>query len=92
MSSASASSDQNPYEYYASFTSRPALQDEFRDINDESCFYAYVRRLRDAQTQNFVLDFGNDDAWCAMNLRQEDFGLLLRKPVSCIRRAMDNEC
>ncbi|RLL92992.1 hypothetical protein CFD26_100450 [Aspergillus turcosus] len=80
MSSAPASSDQNPYEYYASFTSRPALRDKFRDIDDESCFYAYVRRLRDAQTQNFVLDFGNDDAWCAMNLGQEDFGLLLRKP------------
>ncbi|RHZ46669.1 hypothetical protein CDV55_100792 [Aspergillus turcosus] len=80
MSSAPASSDQNPYEYYASFTSRPALRDKFRDIDDESCFYAYVRRLRDAQTQNFVLDFGNDDAWCAMNLGQEGFGLLLRKP------------
>ncbi|GIC91938.1 uncharacterized protein Aud_008393 [Aspergillus udagawae] len=80
MSSSSASSDQNPYEYYASFTDRPTLQGKFRDIDEESCFYAYNRRLRDAQTQNFVLDFGNDDAWCAMNLSQEDFGLLLRKP------------
>ncbi|GAQ10775.1 hypothetical protein ALT_8096 [Aspergillus lentulus] len=81
MSSSSASSDQNPYEYYASFTDRPTLQGKFRDIDEESCFYAYNRRLRDAQTQNFVLDFGNDDAWCAMNLKQEDFDLLLRKPI-----------
>ncbi|EAW22692.1 uncharacterized protein NFIA_013820 [Aspergillus fischeri NRRL 181] len=81
MSSSSASSDQSPYEYYASFTDRPTLQGKFRDIDEESCFYAYNKRLRDAQTQNFVLDFGNDDAWCAMNLRQEDFGLLLRKPI-----------
>ncbi|RHZ43210.1 uncharacterized protein CDV56_100933 [Aspergillus thermomutatus] len=80
MSGSLASHDQNPYEYYASFTGRPALQDKFRDIDEESCFHAYLRRLRDAQTQNFVLDFGNDDAWCAMNLGQEDFGLLLRKP------------
>ncbi|GIK04445.1 hypothetical protein Aspvir_008528 [Aspergillus viridinutans] len=81
MASSSASSDQNPYEYYASFTNGPALQGKFRDIDEETCFYAYNRRLRDAQTQNFVLDFGNDDAWCAMNLSQEDFGLLLRKPI-----------
>jgi hypothetical protein len=92
MSSALASSDQSPYEYYASFTSRPTLRDKFRNIDDESCFYAYVRRLRDAQTQNFVMDFGNDDAWCAMNLGQEDFGLLLRKPVSRTRMVMDTEC
>jgi hypothetical protein len=85
MSSSSTSTDQSPSEYYASFTDRPTLQGKFRDIDEETCFYAYNRRLRDAQTRNFVLDFGNDDAWCAMNLRQEDFGLLLRKPVSRIR-------
>jgi hypothetical protein len=84
MSSSSTSIDQSPSEYYASFRDRPTLQGKFRDIDEETCFYAYNRRLRDAQTQNFVLDFGND-AWCAMNLRQEDFGLLLRKPVSRIR-------
>ncbi|GIJ83863.1 hypothetical protein Asppvi_002694 [Aspergillus pseudoviridinutans] len=80
MSSSSASRDQNPYENYASFTGGPTLKAKFGDIDEESCFYAYNRRLRDPQTQNFVLDFGNDDAWCAMNLSQEDFGLLLRKP------------
>ncbi|KAJ8228442.1 hypothetical protein LV156_007779 [Aspergillus fumigatus] len=81
MSSSSPSNDQSPYEYYASFTDRPSLQNIFRDIDEESCFNAYNRRLRDSQTQNFVLDFGNEDAWCAMNLSHEDFSLLLRKPV-----------
>jgi hypothetical protein len=85
MSSSSPSNDQSPYEYYASFTDRPSLQNIFRDIDEESCFNAYNRRLRDSQTQNFVLDFGNEDAWCAMNLSHEDFSLLLRKPVSRIR-------
>ncbi|KAH3364307.1 hypothetical protein KXW94_005697 [Aspergillus fumigatus] len=80
MSSSSPSNDQSPYEYYASFTDRPSLQNIFRDIDEESCFNAYNRRLRDSQTQNFVLDFGNEDAWCAMNLSHEDFSLLLRKP------------
>ncbi|KAF4252946.1 hypothetical protein CNMCM8714_006934 [Aspergillus fumigatus] len=81
MSSSSPSNDQSPYEYYASFTDRPSLQNIFRDIDEESCFNAYNSRLRDSQTQNFVLDFGNEDAWCAMNLSHEDFSLLLRKPV-----------
>ncbi|KEY82784.1 hypothetical protein BA78_4925 [Aspergillus fumigatus] len=76
MSSSSPSNDQSPYEYYASFTDRPSLQNIFRDIDEESCFNAYNSRLRDSQTQNFVLDFGNEDAWCAMNLSHEDFSLL----------------
>ncbi|EAW07677.1 uncharacterized protein ACLA_023920 [Aspergillus clavatus NRRL 1] len=78
----SARSDQIPHAYYSALTSRPSLQDEFHDIDNEGHFQTYLRRLQDATTRNFVLDFGNDDAWCAMNLELEDISLLLRHPVS----------
>lgn len=45
---------------------------------------AYSKLLEEAQTQNFVLDFGNEDAWCAVNLEREDVASLLRYPVSIL--------
>ncbi|GKZ18244.1 hypothetical protein AbraIFM66951_000417 [Aspergillus brasiliensis] len=73
---------QTPQEYYASFKSRPNLQNAFCDIDNESNLKAYLKLLKDSQTRNFVLDFGNDDAWCAVNLDQGDVAAMLRKPSS----------
>ncbi|GFN19006.1 hypothetical protein AtubIFM55763_005052 [Aspergillus tubingensis] len=71
---------QTPQEYYAGFKFRPNLQNAFCDIDDETNLKAYLKLLKDSQTRNFVLDFGNDDAWCAVNLGQEDIAAMLRKP------------
>lgn len=76
----SLSSD-TPPKYYSSFKARPHLQDAFRNIDEANNLKTYLALLKDAQTRNFVLDFGNDDAWCAVNLDQEDLALLLREPV-----------
>lgn len=75
---------QTPQEYYAGFKSRPNLQKAFCDIDDEINLKAYLKLLKDSQTRNFVLDFGNDDAWCAVNLDQGDVAALLRKPVCVV--------
>ncbi|KAL4899561.1 hypothetical protein BDW74DRAFT_163400 [Aspergillus multicolor] len=64
-------------EYYSSFPSHPNINKRFNDIDDPSCFREYLASLRDVQTQNFVLDFGNEDAWCAVNLEQQDVTALL---------------
>ncbi|KAE8348855.1 hypothetical protein BDV28DRAFT_142567 [Aspergillus coremiiformis] len=74
----SSHSFQTPKEYYASVTNDSSLQEKFHDIDDEAHFRAYLGHLQDAKTQNFVLDFGNDDAWCAVDLQEEDIALLLR--------------
>lgn len=73
---------QRPFEYYSSLERRPHLYDKFHDIDDKAYFMAYSKLLGEAQTQNFVLDFGNEDAWCAVNLEKEDIASLLRSPVS----------
>lgn len=72
---------QNPLEYYESFTDSPHLKDEFHDIDNECHFQAYLQLLQQHDTQNFMLDFGNDDAWCARNLGEGDFTCLLRRHV-----------
>ncbi|KAE8375228.1 ADP-ribosylation factor [Aspergillus bertholletiae] len=69
---------QTPKEYYSSFKSNPNIQEKFHDIDDVTQFRAYLGYLQDAQTRNFMLDFGNDEAWCAVDLEEEDIAALLR--------------
>lgn len=75
----------SPQEYYASVGGNrdplDSLEDKFHDIDDKTHFGPYMRRLEDPRTWNFVLDFGNEDAWCATDLRTDDIKLLLRKQV-----------
>lgn len=81
MPRTSASScSQTAAEYYSSFSNRPGLAQKFNNIDEEVHFRDYQKHLQDAATQNFVLDFGNDDAWCAVNLDEEDFAALLNTP------------
>ncbi|KAL4989283.1 hypothetical protein BDW68DRAFT_156950 [Aspergillus falconensis] len=63
-------------EYYSSFPHQN-IREKFHDIDDPAHFREHLALLRDVQTQNFVLDFGNEDAWCAVNLEQQDLTALL---------------
>ncbi|OGE56265.1 hypothetical protein PENARI_c003G04302 [Penicillium arizonense] len=69
-----------PLDYYSSLDGGGPLVDKFKDIDDKIQFITAMRRLEDPLTGNFVLDFGNDDAWCASDLNTEEFKLLLGKP------------
>ncbi|KAJ5677028.1 uncharacterized protein N7477_002661 [Penicillium maclennaniae] len=75
----------SPQDYYASLNgdrgSAWSLKDKFHDIDDKIHFKPYMKRLSDPLTKNFVLDFGNEDAFCATDLDRDEFQLLLRKPV-----------
>ncbi|KAJ5135320.1 uncharacterized protein N7515_004598 [Penicillium bovifimosum] len=67
-------------DYYASLDEDGSLVKKFKDIDDETQFHIAIRRLQDPLTQNFVLDFGNEDAWCASDLTTYEMKSLLRKP------------
>ncbi len=56
--------------------------ERFKNIDDKTQFYTAMRRLQDPLTHNFVLDFGNEEAWCASDLGTNELKLLLSKPVS----------
>ncbi|KKK24604.1 hypothetical protein P175DRAFT_0432568 [Aspergillus ochraceoroseus IBT 24754] len=66
-----------PQEYYSSFPNNSNIPEKFKDIDEEPNFRNCLKLLRDTQTGNFVLDFGNEDAWCAVNLEREDLTTLL---------------
>lgn len=59
----------------------PSFADRFKDIDDAANFQHYQKLLLTADTKNFVLDFGDDDAWCAVNLDQDEFGALANETV-----------
>lgn len=71
-----------PQDYYSSLDDEGSLAEKFKNIDDKTQFEAAVLCLKDPLTQNFVLDFGNEDAWCASNLGTDELKLLLSKPVS----------
>jgi hypothetical protein len=75
----------SPQGYYARLDgdrdSAWPLKDKFHDIDDPTHFKPYMKRLSDPLTKNFVLDFGNEDAFCATDLGKDEFKLLLSKPV-----------
>lgn len=70
-----------PPGYYSGLDDEGSLTDKFKNIDDKIQFFGAMRRLEDPLTQNFVLDFGNDEAWCASDLNTDEFKLLLSKPV-----------
>jgi hypothetical protein len=76
-----------PEEYYASFPGNLSISKKFRNIDEELHFRDNLASLRDAQTRSFVLDFGNEDAWCAVDLEQEDLTALLTHSV-CDRQTV----
>ena len=62
----------------------PDLGDKFHDIDDADSFTACRARLMHEGTRNFVVDFGNDEARCAIDLEDADFSALMDPPVSPI--------
>ncbi|KAF4769724.1 hypothetical protein HAV15_011358 [Penicillium sp. str.  len=69
-----------PQDYYSSLDDEGLLVEKFKDIDDKTQFYTAMRCLEDPLTQNFVLDFGNEEAWCASDLGTNELKLLLSKP------------
>ncbi|OQE41407.1 hypothetical protein PENCOP_c005G06886 [Penicillium coprophilum] len=69
-----------PQDYYSSLDDEGSLVEKFKNIDDKVQFHTAMRRLRDPLTQNFVLDFGNEEAWCASDLGTDELKLLLSKP------------
>lgn len=75
----------NPGEYYDSLGDGNATFNvEFNDIDEKINFLQFMTKLAQPETENFVLDFGNDHAYGATDLNRDDFTLLLAKPVGGI--------
>jgi hypothetical protein len=70
---------------YYSELKNPVLESKFVNLDQDDKYVACDRDLRDPETLNFVLDFGNDGAWVAMNvLKEEELVKLLTVQVSAM--------
>lgn len=63
-------------EYYESLAPRSSLSQKFSDIDDADNFARCRQMLANSSTRNFVLDFGDEDAWCGFDLTNDDFEAL----------------
>lgn len=70
-----ASSGEYPY-----MSASGGLTHPFEDFDDPDVFYKAELGARNFSTQNFVIDFGDDDALCASDLTASDYDNILRTP------------
>ncbi|KAG0155039.1 hypothetical protein PDIDSM_612 [Penicillium digitatum] len=69
-----------PQDYYSSLDYEGSLVEKFKNIDDKTQFYIAMRSLQDPLTRNLLLDFGNEEAWCASDLGTDELKRLLSKP------------
>jgi hypothetical protein len=74
---------QTATEYYESLSSHTPISEKFKDIDNAQNFLHFQQMLVDKATRNFVLDFGDEDAWCGFNLTENDFVALIDGQVRC---------
>lgn len=65
--------------YYEDFDDEEILA-SFRDFDDGRNFDLFDRQTRNPRSSNFVIDFGDDDAYCAFDLGSHSISRLLAVP------------
>jgi hypothetical protein len=75
------STHQTAADYYMSLSLQPDLADKFSNIDDAHNFRQCQQKLLTSTTRNFVLDFGDQDAWCGFDMQKEDFVSLMKDQV-----------
>ena len=68
-------------QYYLRLNS-PAIQSSIRNLDDKNNFEEFCRNVSDESSQNFLVDYGDDEAYCAFNLYPECFEKLVNSEVS----------
>jgi hypothetical protein len=65
--------------YYQDLEDDEVLE-SFRNFDDERNFDLFDRQIRNPRSNNFCVDFGDDDAFCAFDLGSDSFRRLLSTP------------
>ena len=58
----------------------PEILSSFRDFDNEKNFDLFDRQTRNPHSTSFVIDFGDDDAYCAFDLGADSISRLLAAP------------
>jgi hypothetical protein len=68
-------------EYYRQLNEKSILS-AFKDFDNRSNFKSLDDKVRHTRTRNFVVDFGDDEAFCGFDLEADAVKKLLKAPVS----------
>ena len=66
-------------EYYRALE-KHGVKKLVRDMDDVPSFRSCQRSVQDPETQNFFIDFSDDEAWCGCNVNAEHLNVLLKAP------------
>ena len=67
--------------YYANLESSN-IEESLRDFDSPQNIDFFNSAISSVKSRNFVLDFGDFDAYCAIDLEASDYHKLLKAPVS----------
>lgn len=59
-------------------------QVRFRNFDDKAIFDEYAAYVESASSRNFVIDFGAEEAWAALDIGQYEIDRLLQSEVASI--------
>lgn len=68
-------------EYYYNLPASDSLLPKLRNLDDCSDFTECKLRLGNEDTENFVVDFDDNGAWCAFDVEKDELSSLLDKDV-----------
>jgi len=71
------SASQKLPEYYLELDS-PEINSKFSNFDTEESFPCSDSQVRDPLSRNFVVDFSDEEAWCAFDLSEVSIGTLVR--------------
>ncbi|KAF2199018.1 hypothetical protein GQ43DRAFT_377250 [Delitschia confertaspora ATCC 74209] len=65
--------------YYINLDDKEIVS-SFRNFDEERHFELFDREVRNPSSRNFVIDFGEDSAFCAFDLRSDSIARLIQTP------------
>lgn len=74
--------DEDGQTYYESFASWE-IAEAFRNLDELENFVEFNRRVVNAKSRNFCVDFSDEEGWCGFDLDAESYGKLFKKQVGC---------
>jgi hypothetical protein len=66
-------------EYYRALEEH-GIKGLVRDMDDPPSFRICQQSVQDSGSQNFIIDFSDDEAWCGCNVNAERLNVLLKAP------------
>ena len=67
-------------EYYRHLEEKSILS-AFKDLDNNANFKSLDDKVRHTRTRNFVVDFGDEEAWCGFDLEADAVKMLLKASV-----------